>query len=94
MEALFHISYLQLRRGMSFVIPRTLSFSYSGWLFQSFTVHNESIKLITMVVRRTEGFCSQTHFLLKQQTLKTIVSETSKSYVANFESITFCQRNP
>ena len=35
---------------MSFVIPRTLSFLYSGWLIQSFTVHNESMKLIAMVV--------------------------------------------
>ena len=52
---------------MSFVIPRTLSFLYTGWLFQSFTVHNESTELITTVVA-LEDFVHR-HFLLKQQTL-------------------------
>ena len=52
---------------MSFVIPRTLSFLYSLWLFQSFTLHNESTKLITTVVA-LKDFVHR-HFLLKQQTL-------------------------
>ena len=52
---------------MSFVIPRTLSFLYSVWFFQSFTLHNESTKLITTVVALKDFVHRQ--FLLKQQTL-------------------------
>ena len=51
---------------MSFVIPRTSSFLYSVWLFQRFTLHDKSIKLITTVVA-LKDFVHR-HFLLKQQT--------------------------